>query len=32
MRFDPFDGRAVEIVIAQTVGVGGEPVSQRPVG
>jgi len=32
MRFDSFNGRAVEIVIAQAVGVGGEPIGQRTVG
>ena len=32
MRFDPLDGRCVEIVIAQSIGVGGEPIRERPGG
>ena len=32
MRFDPFDGRGIDIVIAQAVGIGGEPFRKRMDG
>src|SRR5712691_1940011 len=32
MRFDSFKGRCVEIVITQSIGVGGEAIRERPGG
>ena len=32
MHLDPLDGRVVEIVIAQAVGIGGEPFRKRAHG
>jgi hypothetical protein len=32
MRLDAFNGRGVEVLVAQAVGVGGKPVSERTVG
>jgi hypothetical protein len=29
MRFDPFDGRGVDIVIAQAIGIGGKSFRKR---
>jgi hypothetical protein len=28
MHFDPFDSRFIEIVIAQAIGIGSEPLRQ----
>jgi hypothetical protein len=32
VRFDPFDGRCINIVIAQAIGIGGKPFRKRADG
>src|ERR1700704_1272997 len=32
MRFDPLDGRSIEIVIAQAIGIGGKSFGKRTNG
>ena len=32
MRFDPFDGLSIDIVIAQAIGIGGKTFSKRANG